>query len=182
MRTGTWLYTATNLPAGHDPSGSDITTVDFGTQALGKWVDIPATAAQLAELGVDLMRNVSGTGEYTLTFTTPDGWSETTGAYLDVTYGKDQIGAITVNGVTIQANNASNQVDLGGLLVPGENTLTVKMSSTLYGRMYVEKQLLRGSRCGLRHEQWLHGLYRPRCLLQRTAERYAYTLYPDLSE
>jgi hypothetical protein len=138
-------------PAGdqNDPSKSKITTVDFGTQMPGKWKDLPATAEQLAELGVENIRNVSGVGEYTLTFTTPANWSETTGAFLDVAYGMDQIGSYTVNGVTIQANNASDRVDLGGLLVPGENTITVRLSTSLYGRMFVENSGYASSEFGM---------------------------------
>ncbi len=133
----------------NDPGVSLITSVDFGSGKLGKWVDLPATAAQLSEIGVDDMRNVSGTGEYSITFTLPPGWSSDTGAILDVTYGKDQIGSYTVNGTVLQANNASDRVDVGGLLKPGENTLTVKLSSSLYGRMYVENSGYQGREFGI---------------------------------
>jgi len=85
----------------NDPSVSKITDIDFGTQSLGKWEDIQATEEQLAQMGVTDMQYVSGVGEYKTTFDLPEGWNaETTGAYLDVTYGKDQIGAITINGTT----------------------------------------------------------------------------------
>lgn len=121
-----------------DSSVSAITDVDMGVQKLGKWRDIAATAEQLAAFGVEDMRNVSGVGEYTLRFQAPETWDEHTGAYLDLSYGIDQIGSVTVNGTTLPANNASDRVDLGGLLVPGENTITVKLDTTLYGRFFVE--------------------------------------------
>jgi hypothetical protein len=129
-----------------DPSVSKITVVDFGEQPLGKWKDIPATAEQLARLGVSDMRYVSGAGYYTAAFDAPDSWS---GAYLDVAYGIDQIGSITINGTAIPANNASDRVDLGGLVMPGENTITVKLTTSLYGRMFVENSGYANSEYGM---------------------------------
>lgn len=88
-------------------------------------------------------------GEYTTTVTLPEDWSDTTGAYLDVTYGKDQIGEITINGTALDANNASDRVDLGGYLVSGENTLTIKLSTTLYARMYAANSGYEGRDFGM---------------------------------
>ncbi|MEQ2415176.1 hypothetical protein [Blautia acetigignens] len=133
----------------NDPSVSKITDVDFGEQKLGKWKDIAATEDQLNELGVTDMLYVSGVGEYTTTFTLPEDWSDTTGAYLDVTYGKDQIGEITINGTALDANNASDRVDLGGYLVSGENTLTIKLSTTVYARMYAANSGYEGRDFGM---------------------------------
>lgn len=133
----------------NDPSVSKITDVDFGEQKLGKWKDIAATEDQLNELGVTDMLYISGVGEYTTTFTLPEDWSDTTGAYLDVTYGKDQIGEITINGTALDANNASDRVDLGGYLVSGENTLTIKLSTTLYARMYATNSGYEGRDFGM---------------------------------
>ena len=133
----------------NDPSVSKITDVDFGEQKLGKWKDIAATEDQLNELGVTDMLYVSGVGEYTTTVTLPEDWSDTTGAYLDVTYGKDQIGEITINGTALDANNASDRVDLGGYLVSGENTLTIKLSTTLYARMYAANSGYEGRDFGM---------------------------------
>lgn len=133
----------------NDPSVSKITDVDFGEQKLGKWKDIEATEDQLNELGITDMLYVSGVGEYTTTFTLPEDWSDTTGAYLDVTYGKDQIGEITINGTVLDANNASDRIDLGGYLVSGENTLTIKLSTTLYARMYATNSGYEGRDFGM---------------------------------
>lgn len=122
-----------------DPSISKITYVDFDNQKLGKWADLPATAEQLNTLGVSDMQYVSGIGEYTTAFDLPEGWDPTSvGAFLDVKYGKDQIGRITINGTELTANNTTDRVDLGGHLVEGENTLTIKLSTTLYAKMFVE--------------------------------------------
>ena len=122
----------------NDPAVSKITDVDFGAQKLGKWCDIEATQEQLDEIGVTDMKYVSGTGEYSLTLTMPENWDEYDGAFIAFTYGKDQIGAVTVNGTKLAANNACDRVDLGDLLKAGENEIVVKLSTSLYGRMYVE--------------------------------------------
>ncbi len=122
----------------NDPSVSTITEIDFGGQNLIKWADIEASPDQLEEMGVTDMKYVSGTGTYTTTFALPEGWEDAAGAYLDVTYGKDQISSVVINGTEVPVNNVSDRMDLGGYLVSGENTLTVKISTTLYARMYAE--------------------------------------------
>ena len=121
-----------------DPGVSRITDVDFGAQPLGRWADIPATEEQLRILGVSGMQYVSGTAEYSLTFTAPDNWSSWAGAILAFSYGKDQIGAVTVNGTELPANNVSDRVDAGKLIHAGRNEITVRLHSTLYGRTYAE--------------------------------------------
>lgn len=123
----------------NDPSVSKVTDVDFGSQKLVNWAGIKVTDEQLTALGVDDMKYVSGIGEYTTEFELPDDFDpDTMGAYLDVTYGKDQIGSITINGTSLSANNVSDRTDLSGYLVAGKNTLTIKLSTTLYARMYKE--------------------------------------------
>ena len=42
------------------------------------------------------------------------------------------------NGTELTANNASDRVDVGALITEGENEITVRINSTLYGRTYVE--------------------------------------------
>jgi hypothetical protein len=125
-------------PDSGDPGDSQITDVDFGLLSLGKWSDIQATKEQLDELGVLDMKYVSGTGEYTITFVTPDNWDNYDGAIIEYGYGRDQVGAVIVNGTELPANNASDRVDVGTLLTMGENTITIRLHSTLYGRTYAE--------------------------------------------
>ena len=43
-----------------------------------------------------------------------------------------------VNGTELPANNASDRVDVGTLLKMGENAITIRLHSTLYGRTYAE--------------------------------------------
>ena len=121
-----------------DPGVSRITDVDFGTRPLGKWAEIRATEEQLESLGVSDMKYVSGTGEYTVLFTAPADWSSYSGAFIAFEYGKDQIGAVIVNDTELAVNNASDRVDAGALITEGQNQMTVRLNSTLYGRTYVE--------------------------------------------
>ena len=121
-----------------DPGVSRITDMDFGAQQLGKWAEIQATENQLNALGVSDMKYVSGTGEYTLVFTTPENWSEYSGAFIAFEYGKDQIGGVIVNGTELPANNASDRVDVGALIHEGQNEVRIRLNSTLYGRTFIE--------------------------------------------
>ena len=84
------------------------------------------------------MKYVSGTGEYTISFTLPDDFGESDGAFIAYSYGRDQVGALIVNGTELPANNASDRIDAGTLLTSGLNTLTLRLNSTLYGRTYFE--------------------------------------------
>ena len=125
-------------PNSQDPGDSEVTDVDFGMLALGKWCDMQATNEQLDRLGVSDMKYVSGTGEYTISFSLPDNFGENDGAFIAYSYGRDQIGALIINGTELHANNASDRVDVGTLLTVGQNTLTIRLNSTLYGRTYFE--------------------------------------------
>ena len=125
-------------PDSKDPGDSKVTDVDFGMQALGKWCDLQASNEQLDMLGVSDMKYVSGTGEYTISFTMPDDFGEYDGAFIAYSYGRDQVGALIVNGTELPSNNASDRVDAGTLLTVGQNTLTIRLNSTLYGRTYFE--------------------------------------------
>lgn len=124
-----------------DPSDTVITTVDFGAQKLINWKDIFATPEQLSALGVDSMGKIVGVGYYSKSFTLPSGWTATTGAYLDMTYSFDQLSSVTVNGSEIVANNITDRVDIGQYLKAGENTITVKISTTMYNRARVESMV-----------------------------------------
>ena len=68
----------------------------------------------------------------------PDDFGENDGAFIAYSYGRDQVGALIVNGTELPANNASDRVDVGTLLTVGQNTLTIRLNSTLYGRTYFE--------------------------------------------
>ena len=121
-----------------DPGVSRITDVDFGKQPLAKWSDLPASEEQLEVLGVSDMKYVSGMGEYTLHFNAPAGRSGCDGAFIAYDYGRDQIGAVIVNGTELPANNAPDRVDAGSLISEGENEITIRLNSTLYGMTFAE--------------------------------------------
>jgi hypothetical protein len=125
-------------PDSMDPSDSKVTDIVFDMQALGKWCDIQVTNEQLDMLGVSDMKFVSGTGEYTISFSLPDDFGDNDGAFIEYSYGRDQIGALIVNGTEMPANNASDRIDAGTLFTVGQNTLTIRLNSTLYGRTYFE--------------------------------------------
>ena len=125
-------------PDSMDPSDSKVTDIVFDMQALGKWCDIQVTNEQLDMLGVSDMKFVSGTGEYTISFSLPGDFGDNDGAFIEYSYGRDQIGALIVNGTEMPANNASDRIDAGTLFTVGQNTLTIRLNSTLYGRTYFE--------------------------------------------
>jgi len=78
-------------------------------QSLGKWSDIQATKEQLDTLGVSIMKYVSGTGEYTMTFATPENWDNYDGAFIEYEYGRDQVGAVIVNGTKLPREQCQRQ-------------------------------------------------------------------------
>ena len=80
---------------------------------------------------MDLSR-ASGLGTYTTTFDLPDSWSKTDGAYLDLGDVLDTA-QVTVNGVEITVNQSDRaRIDLGHALHAGENTLTVRVATTMF--------------------------------------------------
>lgn len=119
-----------------NPSLTEVTTEEFDINTLGKWSDIGATAGQLEHLGVQKMQDVAGIGYYTNTFELPEGWDESTGAVLKLTYSQDMVPSVTVNGTTIHGvDNASDQVDIGAHLKNGKNTITIKLATPMFNRM-----------------------------------------------
>ncbi len=85
------------------------------------WKDIP-------ELG----EYVSGIGYYETTFTLPDNWNSSNGAYLDIESISGQTGAVYVNGQKVSVLNPRDTVaDITDFLSPGENTIKVEVTSIL---------------------------------------------------
>jgi hypothetical protein len=126
-----------------DPSDTTITRVDFGTRKLATWSDIEATPAQLETMGVSNMNEVSGKGYYTTTFA----WDAGTGATLSFAYQNDMVTAVTVNGAEITlVDNVTDAVDIGDYLAPGDNTITIELSTTLNNRAKVESDTMQSLR------------------------------------
>lgn len=99
--------------------------IDAGTVTLKPWKDIPG-------IGPD----VSGIGYYTATVTLPEDWSDENGAVLKIASINKNTAAVYVNGKKGPAvNMQSLETDISSLLVPGENTILVEVSSTLNNRL-----------------------------------------------
>lgn len=108
--------TKTTLPA------TEVTTRADGS--LPAWNEITARP----ELG-----HASGIGTYTTAVVMPADWNKRNGAYLDLGKAVDTV-RVEVNGHPVGGIDQSdvNRIDLGGLLRPGSNTVTVTVSTTLY--------------------------------------------------
>jgi alpha-L-rhamnosidase len=108
--------TKTTLPA------TEVTARQDG--GLPSWSEITARP----ELG-----HASGIGTYTASVVMPAGWTKRNGAYLDLGKAVDTV-RVEVNGHAVSGIDQSNvnRIDLGGLLRPGSNTVTVTVSTTLY--------------------------------------------------
>lgn len=112
-----------------------ITVLDIGQTALLPWNELAVSAGQLANAGVESMDFVSGTAQYTFqaNLTAMDG------AYLELEHGEDMVTEILVNGTSLgPINQAVDRFDLGSLLVQGENTIEIRLASTLINRVIAE--------------------------------------------
>lgn len=132
-----------------DPSQTKITEVSFDGLDLAsessQWKNLPATAEQLALLGVEEMKNVSGIGLYTKTFDLPSGWDSSVGAELSLSYQQEEVLTVTVNGTELSVSNITDTVEIGSCLQPGSNTITVKTATTLLNRALVENEAFDGT-------------------------------------
>ena len=91
------------------------------------------------------MSQVSGIGTYTTTFTLPEGWTDANGAYLQVGSTNGSIALIYVNGELASGiDTRTLRVDISDQLVEGENTIEVKLATTLTNRM-LERGYSQGS-------------------------------------
>lgn len=119
-----------------NPTISAKTTVSFSGITLGTWASLPASSSQLTALGVSSMSQVAGTGSYSRQFSLPSGWTPDNGAYLQLAHGQDMVVAVSVNGHALPTiDQFSDQLDLGGYLTPGPNTITVRIDTTLNNRI-----------------------------------------------
>jgi len=101
------------------------TMIEAGETELLPWKDIPAVG-----------EGVSGVGYYTAKVTIPQSWSHDDGAYLKIGYANKCSAAVYVNGQKARAVDIDElNVDISELLVPGENEITVEISSTLNNRL-----------------------------------------------
>jgi hypothetical protein len=149
-----------------------ITRIDTGTGPLQPWKDIPAVGPE-----------VSGVGEYMATLTLPHEQASDGRYLLDLGSTAGGLGAVRINDGPLRGFDTSHpQVDITDDLRPGDNTLLVRVSSSLNNRLlargYYDNVLdLIGSiiRGGPPQTQktWphAHGLLGPVQLLRQTLAR-----------
>lgn len=126
-----------------DPTQSKITTLSLKS-TLGCWSELALTEEQLASLGVESAASISGTAEYTITVNAADyaGDGSSVGAVLNYEYDVlyNNITCVTVTNAagettTLTGINANHSyLDLGAVLTPGENTVTIKVCGDLANR------------------------------------------------
>lgn len=106
-------------------------TYDTKKDTIEVHLDGLKTWNEIEEIGVD----VSGVGTYTTTFTLPEGFTAENGAYLDL--GSLASSAkVTVNGQAADDVNLDRpRLDVSDLLTDGENTLEIRISTTLTNRL-----------------------------------------------
>lgn len=127
-----------------DPTAHKKTTLTFENISLIPWTELPVTQDDLDRLGTVLndvasMRDVSGIGAYTKTFTLPENWNSSTGAKVSFLHDEDMVTKITVNGHVIDKINTMNETtDIGNYLQAGENTIEIKLDSTIKNRISLE--------------------------------------------
>lgn len=107
--------------------------INVGRTELKPWKDIPQVGAE-----------VSGVGYYTATIMLPENWGENNGAFLQIESTNGNSAAVYVNGKKADPVDFERlRADVSSLLVPGENTIRVEVSSTLNNRLlargYYEK-------------------------------------------
>jgi hypothetical protein len=99
--------------------------IQVGKTELIPWKDIQAVGPE-----------VSGVGYYITTFQLAETWSENNGAYLQIESTNGNSAAVYVNGRKASAVDFNNfTVDISDLMVKGENTIKVEVSSTLNNRL-----------------------------------------------
>jgi hypothetical protein len=101
------------------------TRISVGLTELKPWRKIPA-------VGPD----VSGMGFYKTTFTLPDDWNAGNGVILSIESTNGNSAAVYVNSKKAPAFDFDHrQVDITALLIPGKNSITIEVSSTLNNRL-----------------------------------------------
>jgi hypothetical protein len=101
------------------------TRIPVGRTELKPWREIPALGPA-----------VSGVGCYKTSFTLPESWSAENGALLCIGSTQGNSAAVYVNGKKAPAFDFNRRkLDITALLIPGENSVTVEVSSTLNNRL-----------------------------------------------
>lgn len=81
---------------------------------------------------------VSGTGTYTTTFTLPENWSDTGKIQFQADSFQGGTAAVWINDTKVPVNMDRRTADLTSYVQPGENTITVRVTSSLRNVMIVQ--------------------------------------------
>ncbi len=113
-------------------AGSETTKVpvSLDLSALQAWPDIPA------------LQNSAGIGTYRTSFSLPAGWDGSYGATLSLGQVTDTF-RVTVNGHAVAVDQVSGTIDIGPYLTAGDNTLEVRVATSLNNRLYALDQAVR---------------------------------------
>ena len=125
-----------------DPTLSEKITLSDLQTALMSWNNLSLSEEQLATLGVESASKISGIGTYQVTVDVPDyGEKAEIGAVLHYSYdvltnNLTQVLVTNANGTTdvYGINPTHSYLDLGTVLTPGENTITIKVCGDLNNR------------------------------------------------
>ena len=99
----------------------------MGETALIPWKDIEQVGP-----------TVSGVGTYSNTFTLPDSWSAQNRLMFQADSFCGGTAAIFVNGKQVDVNIDTCTADLTGVVTPGENTIEVRVTSSLRNKFLPE--------------------------------------------
>jgi len=127
-----------------DPTRSRRTELVYRNISLVPWNALPAADAQLSQLStifktVTGMKDVSGIGYYTRSFTLPADWEKQHGAVLYFGHGEDMVTKVSVNGqVMDRIDQLGDRLDIGDCLEAGENTIEIKLDTTVKNRVSLE--------------------------------------------
>ena len=107
---------------------TDHVEIDAGTLSeLISWRDIDKIGEK-----------VSGTGTYTTTFTLPEDWSDTGKIQFQADSFQGGTAAVWINDTKVPVNMDRRTADLTSYVQPGENTITVRVTSSLRNVMIVQ--------------------------------------------
>ncbi|MFT4081051.1 MAG: glycosyl hydrolase [Nocardioides sp.] len=119
---GTWTLEVEDWRPGDEIWETAVSTSTRTLDTLAAWTEI------------DGLEDVSGIGRYTTTLTLPADWTGA-GAYLDLGTVFDTV-KVTLNGTEVApVSPLVSRIDLGRALRPGENTLRIETSTTLWNRL-----------------------------------------------
>ncbi|MEU6537076.1 glycosyl hydrolase [Streptomyces sp. NPDC047000] len=118
-----WKPAAPYGTTGADATRTSKDTVHVDLGKLTPWTGVPA------------LKDTSGIGTYTTTVTLPPSWKKGTGARLDLGQVTDSY-TLTVNGSQVPTpDQLGATADIGDYLHAGDNTVTVRVATTLINRL-----------------------------------------------